>query len=45
VHIREANGTTAFSPAGNVTITSEFAGDTDNFPATSSVLNHSVVAQ
>ncbi len=44
-HIREANCTTVFSPAGNVTITSEFAGDTYNFPATSSVLNHSVVAQ
>jgi hypothetical protein len=45
VHIREANCTTAFSPAGNVTITSEFAGDTYNFPAASSVLNHSVVVQ
>jgi hypothetical protein len=44
LHIREANCTTAFSPAGSVTITSEFAGDTYNFPAVSSVLNHSVTA-
>ena len=44
IHIREANCTTAFSPAGNVTVTSEFAGDTYNFPAVSGVLNHSVVA-
>lgn len=44
VHIREANCTTAFSPAGNVTVMSEFAGDLYNFPAASSVLNHSVVA-
>jgi sugar lactone lactonase YvrE len=44
IHIREANCTTSFSPAGNVTVTSEFAGDTYNFPAASSVLNHSVVA-
>ncbi len=45
LHIREANCVATFSPAGNVTITSEFAGDTYNFPATSAVLNHSVVAQ
>jgi hypothetical protein len=44
VHIREANCTTSFSPAGNVTITTEFAGDTYNFPAASSALNHSVTA-
>jgi hypothetical protein len=44
IHIREASCTTAFSPAGSVTITSEFAGDTYNFPAVSSSLNHSVTA-
>ncbi len=44
IHIREASCATAFSPAGNVTVTGEFAGDTYNFPAVSSVLNHSVVA-
>ena len=44
LHIREATCTTAFSPAGNATITSEFAGDTYNFPATSVSLNHSVTA-
>ena len=49
IHIREANCVATFSPAfatpGNVTVTSEFAGDLYNFPAASSVLNHSVAAQ
>ncbi len=45
LHIREASCVATFSPAGNVTITSEFAGDLYNFPATSAVLNHSVVVQ
>ncbi len=45
IHIREANCVTSFSPAGNVTIASEFAGDTYNFPAVSGVLNHSVTLQ
>ncbi len=44
-HIREASCKTTFALAGNVTITSEFAGDTYNFPAISSVLNHSVTAK
>jgi sugar lactone lactonase YvrE len=42
IHIREANCTTLFSPAGNVMIKSEFAGDAYNLAATSGVLNHSV---
>ncbi len=45
LHIREASCTTAFTPAGNVAITSEFAGDTYNFPAVSGALNHSVTVQ
>ncbi len=45
VHIREASCTTAFAAAGSVTVTSEFAGDTYNFPAVSGALNHSVVMQ
>ncbi len=49
LHIREASCVATFSPVfaipGNVTITSEFAGDTYNFPAASAVLNHSVVVQ
>ena len=42
IHIREANCTTTFTAAGNSVITTEFAGDTYNFPAASSGLNHSV---
>ncbi len=44
VHIREASCTTSFATAGNVTITTEFAGDLYNFPAASAALNHSVLA-
>ncbi len=44
VHIREAVCVTSFAAAGNSVITSEFAGDTYNFPAVSSGLNHSVSA-
>ncbi len=42
IHIREALCVTSFAIAGNTVITSEFAGDTYNFPAASSGLNHSV---
>ena len=46
MHIREANCITAFLPAGNATITSEFPGGGGyNFPAATIVLNHSVAAQ
>ncbi len=44
VHIREAVCVTSFAAAGNSVITTEFAGDTYNFPAASSGLNHSVSA-
>ncbi len=44
VHIREAVCVTSFAAAGNSVITSDFAGDTYNFPAASSGLNHSVSA-
>ena len=44
IHIREAVCVTSFAAVGNSVITSEFAGDTYNFPAASSGLNHSVSA-
>ncbi len=44
LHIREANCVTSFAVAGNTVITSEFGGDTYNFPAVSGGLNHSVSA-
>ncbi len=44
LHIREATCTTAFALPGSVVITSEFVGDTYNFPAVSRSLNHSVTA-
>ena len=44
IHIREATCTTTFTATGNSVITAEFAGDTYNFPAASSGLNHSVSA-
>jgi hypothetical protein len=44
IHIREAVCTASFSALGNVSVTSEFAGDTYNFPATSNALQHRVSA-
>ncbi len=44
VHIREAICTPTFNALGNVVVTSEFAGDTYNFPATSNALQHHVSA-
>lgn len=45
IHIREATCETTFALAGNATLTAEFAGDTYNFPAVSSMLNHGVTAK
>ena len=45
IHIREATCKTTFALAGNATLTAEFAGDTYNFPAASSMLNHGVTAK
>lgn len=44
IHLREAVCAVTFTAAGNTVVTSEFAGDTYNFPATSRGLNHSVSA-
>ena len=44
IHIREAVCVVTFTAVGDSVITSEFAGDTYNFPAASSGLNHGVSA-